>query len=314
MKINWSKVRFVTSILLILAILIAVAFYIKTNLGSFLIIKQISLTNIFVIAFFVLINFIAIGLTLKTVLAPFKVNLRFKEWFGLTMLTSLGNLFVPAGGLGMRAYYLKKIHNFQYTHFLSTFAAVSIIDILLFGLTGILGLFYIFWQKGFLHIPLLILFVSVISACLIALRLSPNFKSSKNRFLQKIINVFQSFSVLKKEPGLILKLVLTTGLNLISSIFIYFFILRALGLTISYPEAFLPAALGDYGAYIRILPASFGFFEGGVIFSSQVVGATTAQAVLAAALVRIVVIGWTIILGLFFTWFLIWRKEKRPKS
>jgi len=309
MKTNWSKIRFIASIFLILAVLTAVVFYVKANLESFLVIKQISAANICIIAFFVMVNFIAIGLTLKIVLAPFRVKLRFREWFGLTMLTSLGNLFVPAGGLGMRAVYLKKVHNFQYTHFLSTFAAVSIIDILLFGLIGILGLLYIFWQKGFLHIPLLIVFISVIGACLTALWLSPGFKDSKNRFIQKIINVFRSWSELKKEPGIIRKLFFTTGLNLVSSIFIYFFILRSLGLNISYPEAFLPAALGDYGAYIRILPASFGFFEGGVIFSSQVIGASTAQAVLAAALVRIIVISWTIVLGLFFAWVLIWRKK-----
>jgi len=314
MKNNWPKIRYAINLVLILAILAVAFWYIRSNWQSFIIIKQISWANITIIAFFVIINFIAIGLTLKTVLKPFGVGLRFREWFGLTMLTSFGNLFVPAGGLGMRALYLKKVHQFNYTNFLSTFAAMSVIDIILFGLTGLVGLVYIYLTQDFWHYPLLILFSLVVASCFIILKISPRLKDSQNKFFQKIINVFKSWQNLTKHPGLILKLTLTTGLNLISSIFIYFFIFRALGLAIDWPAAFLPAALGDYGAYIRILPGSFGFFEGAVIFSGKVIGASPVQAVLAAALVRVVVIAWTIVLGSFFAWQLIWRRKIKQRS
>lgn len=296
---------------LIVAGLLAMAvWYIKTHLADFSIISQVDGIKLVVILGLVLVNYFSIGLTFKLVLQPFGLKLGFKEWFGLTMITSMGNLFIPSGGLGFRAVYLKQKYHFDYTHFLSTFAALSIIDIILFGLTGLVGLYFISLKNLVFNWPLAIFFVAILLLCSGALIFSPALPAVKNQFLQKIINVFKSWYNLKAQPGLLAKLFLTTGLNLISSIFIYFFAFRALGLNITWLQSFLPAALGDYGGYMRILPAAAGFFEGAVIYASQVLHSTPAQGLLVAEIIRITGIFWAVSLGLIFG--LILTRRSKP--
>lgn len=279
--------------------------YILNNLESFAIIRQISLFDCFLILMLMFVNFLTMAVSFKIIMDSCGYKLTFKEWFGLTMITSMSNLFVPAGGIGFRAIYLKKIHGFEYTHFLSTFAALSIIDFILFGVAGLISILYIYLQTHLINWFLIIIFATVLLICLISLFFSPKLPRLKNKFMFRVVNVLESWYELKRQPKLILNIFLSTGVNVISSILIYFLAFHALGLNVSVVQASLPAAMGDYGGYIKILPGAVGFYEASIIYSAKVLGSTPAQGLIVAGIVRVAGNFWAISLGLIFSLLLV---------
>lgn len=115
--------------ILVLIILIACfAVYCYQHIDEF---RQLNIVNAiyFVPLFFLyVLFFINNGLILKYFLEPFDIRLRFKEWFGLSVITTMGNYLTPfRGGAVARAVYLKKKHKFSYSYFLSTLSGIYIV-------------------------------------------------------------------------------------------------------------------------------------------------------------------------------------------
>src|SRR3972149_3081522 len=82
------------------------------------------------------------GLFTKFILEPFKKFISIAEAFYVSVISSIGNFFAPAGtGFGIRAVYLKKKHGLPYSEFISTLSGSYILVFLVSSFVGLVSLY-----------------------------------------------------------------------------------------------------------------------------------------------------------------------------
>lgn len=307
MRKNLKKVLLTA---IFLAVLLGMFWYVKGHLSEFLVIKNFSLKYFLPIFLITFGYYLVQGLILKAIVEPFQIKLKIREWFGLTMITLLGNYLFPFSGFGFRAAYLKKFFSFRYTYFLSTLALLTLVEFTFFSFGGLISLLYLYNQRGLINIPLTSLFGIILIASLMILVLPVRLKS-RFRFLQKIAAILDNLSEIKKNKVLMEKLYGLTFWEFIFFSLIFFFTFKGLSLDIPAIASFLPAGLSDYSLFIRILPASFGFYEGAVIIAAKQLGFSVSEGLLVTAVVRLASIIWIFALGLVFSYILMVRGKKK---
>lgn len=304
-----SKLKNIASIALTCVFGLLLFYFIRKNWADFASVQFISVKYLIILGILGLINLIFQGLSLYITVKPFGIHLKWKEWLGITTWTLLGNYVFPFGGLGFRAAYLKKVYKFDYTHFISTLAALYIIQFLIYSVAGLIGLFFIYISMGTLDFKVIALFAAVMIACFIFIFFSPNLPTYNNKIYQRFLGVINSFYSVKKNRALMLEL---TWLNIVSFILtalIFYFSYRALHFDISFYNVLTVSALSAYMLLIRITPASFGIYEGIIVYSTTMLGLTIANGLVVAAITRLVSLVWILILGPFFGYILFHEKK-----
>src|SRR3990167_10344315 len=82
------------------------------------------------------------GVFIKFILEPFNKFIAATEAFYVSVISSIGNFFAPAGtGFGIRAIYLKKKHGLPYSEFMSTLSGNYILVFLTSSFIGLLALY-----------------------------------------------------------------------------------------------------------------------------------------------------------------------------
>ena len=120
----------VLSILVLVAVICIIGLYLKSNNELLRPILNISLVNALLLIVLTVMLIGMNGLFLKVFAAKFGMGLYFWEWFGLAMITTMGNYLTPfSGGLVARATYLKHRHAFPYAKFLTLITANYLIRI-----------------------------------------------------------------------------------------------------------------------------------------------------------------------------------------
>jgi len=201
-----TPVIIIISFIFFLLLLFWIGYYVKTHFQEFRDIRLLSLEDFLILLLFTLMYFGVQGMILKTIVEPFGVRLKFKEWFGIMMVTLMGNFLIPFGGFGFRAGYLKKVYSFDYTYFGSTLGAVCLIEFLIFTLGGIVSLIFLYFHAKIFNLTLAVLLAVILLICLIFLFFSPKMPDFKNKILWRIGNIIESWYSLKNNRELLQKL------------------------------------------------------------------------------------------------------------
>src|SRR3989344_122571 len=182
-KIKYKKFFSFLILVIILALFIN---YIYHHTGDF---KQISLINplwlIPLIALF-LLSYLFIGLQTKVLLEPLGVKLKNLEVYMLSIVTGFYNIITPAhGGMGVRALYLKKKHNFTYTSFFSSLAGMYVITFFIGSLFGLISVFAIYKLYAVFNWIIFLVFLGLFIPLTLIIIFSPEFKETKDKFLNQ---------------------------------------------------------------------------------------------------------------------------------
>lgn len=310
-KNKQALARNIGSFFLLIVLVSLSYFYIKKNLILFNDWKHL---NIFYLSILIVLNYIFVviqGLVLKAILKPYKIFLEFKEWFGLTVATLMFNYLFPFGGLGFRAAYLKRRYNFDYTYFVSTLAAITLVEFLMLTLGGLITLVSWYFSHGTINWLIAILLVCVAIFCLSIVFFTIKLPTTKYKILEFIKRVVNSWYELRKNKELLTELIRLIFWQSIISAVIYFMAFRTFNFYISFTDSFLPACLSSYSLFIRILPASFGAYEGAVVMAAKFLGYSVAQGLLVSGLSRLSIMVWVFTLGPIFTFMLMRRNKER---
>ncbi len=308
-----SKLKNYLSLAAFFLIVVFIVYYIKSHWSEFQDIRITSWFNAAILFIIAPINILIQGLFLKVLMEPFGVKLKFNEWLGLMVLTLLGNILIPFGGLGFRAAYLKKYYNFGYTDFLSTTVAVWLISYVIFTIGGIIGLIFLYWQSKIMDFNLMVIFGVILLGCLIVWFFPFKISSSKNKIIHYFSLLIKSWQFIKSDKFLVKRLIQLITLQLLVLSSIFFFAYQAFDFKVNFIGSFLPACLSLYTFFIRIVPASLGIYEIAVIYPSQVLGLNVAQGLSVAFLTRIAIYSWIFVLGLIFGYILL-RKNSKKKT
>ncbi len=226
---------------------------------------------------------LANGLFIKFILEPFNKFIAVKEAFYVSVISSIGNYFAPAGtGFLIRAVYLRKKHGLAYSEFISTLSGNYVLVFLVSSFVGLISLLTLRQYYGIQWLALFILFGLLFIATLLIVLFRPKLREAGGR----IYRVINGWNKIASNRGLILKLLGLTCINLLLTVAIYWAIVQSIGLSISSPALLLFSVLGTFSVFVNITPANLGIKEAIYIFSASILGFTAGEMILIALLDR----------------------------
>jgi uncharacterized membrane protein YbhN (UPF0104 family) len=294
------------SLLVVAGLTVWAGYYLSANFGQFRETLAWNPATLGLLSGLVLIQFVLLGLFNRVILKGFDLVLSFKEWFGLSIITTLGNyLLPPRGGAGLRAAYLKKRRGFPLTHFMSTFVAFYVLHLAAAGLFGLLALAALPDLGREVTAPLLIFLgaVTLFSAIVVLFPVRAAwFDRPGLRLAARLIEGWQTIKGRRSMVGLLLILVLANYLVQGAMILAAY---RSLGLDLGAAGAVLVTSLLSLTSLIALTPGGLGIQEAVLVFSTGALGILPAQSLAAALTIRAVVLFWTFLLGPIFSLWLL---------
>jgi uncharacterized protein (TIRG00374 family) len=266
--------------------------YFLLNRSRFSLLLNLNIWPLFFIALADIATIFMNGLFTKFILEPFNKSIPILESFFVSLISSVGNFFAPAGaGFGIRAVYLKKEHGLAYSDFISTLAGNYIIVFLVNSFFGLLSLYFLRDLYNTQYLVLLIvfsvIFLGSLVLSLVRLSLSKT-EQVPNKYLKSIAKtlykITSGWNHIISHRKLLIQLVLITLTNLSLTVFITWTIIQSLHLSIGFASLLLFSVLGSLSLFINITPANLGIKEAIYLFSAAVLGFSVSQ-VLSIALI-----------------------------
>jgi uncharacterized protein (TIRG00374 family) len=275
--------------ILILAAGLIYLYFKGPGLRSFLNLNILEILLLLAVSF---LGYLAVGLSFKSLLRIFDLDIPFKEWFGLTMCNTMFNYYLPArGGTVVKAYYLKKKYGLGYSHYAALMAGSLLLGLAVTSLVGLLivlftsvitGRLIVSWAVAFFSILAGVLLAGSIASQLLRLKIRSKFERL-NLFLLNIKDGLSYFSQRKK---------FTFNFCLFSALFLLLMAMRlylcflALNFDVELWDVLLIMAVTQFSFLISVIPGNLGIKEGIIVFSAGLLGISAHQALTAAILDR----------------------------
>jgi len=284
---NKKKVaKIVTAILIFFLFFV----YVFRNLDDF---RQIRIYNFWLFFSLIISSVLFLvtnGIVLKELLLPFKIELSIKEWFGLSVITTAGNLLIPLqGGMVTRALYLKSKHDFSYTNFLSALSGIYIIVFWVNSFVALIAMLLIGHYYSVFSWLVFVTFLIIFLGLSFIIVISPKIKKTfKLEILNKAVRVVNGWLVIKNSKRTILAVTIISLINVFLMSVSSFLEFRVIGVEISFLKALFISIVSTLSLFVSLTPGSLGIKEAFVAFTSGVVGISSANAVAVSILDRLV--------------------------
>jgi uncharacterized protein (TIRG00374 family) len=309
-----SKLKKAFSIGILAIILFFFFLYISRNIDDFKQLKLVKPSLIILLAVITLLSSTFNGMITDRLVSSFNIKLKFKEWFGLSIITTFYNTITPfRGGMVARAFYLKKRHNFPYTTFLAALAGTYVITFFIASLFGIISLIGLYLLQGIFNYWVLAIYLAFFIPLLIIILISPKFTETKNNFINKFIEVLNGWYLIHKNRKTILAVGLISIIQLLIGASGYIISYSMFEIQVSLVQAIFLSTFGSFAILISITPAGLGISEAVSVFSALVIGITPVQSLTVAILNRAVSTIILFILGPIFS-YLLFKNQKTNKN
>ncbi len=314
---NLTKRKFnigqVLSVLVFIAVTCIIGLYLKSNDELLHPILNISLVNAIWLIVLTVMFIGTNGLFLKAFATKFSIKLRFIEWFGLAMITAMGNYLIPfSGGLIARATYLKHRHAFPYAKFITLITANYLVVFWVVGMTGVLTMLA-FWNSSRFFWQLTLLFASVVIAISGFVMIRSGKMPGSNRLVEIINSTLDGWELIKNDKSLLVKLIIYSLINILLNGFLFLVAYKATGCAVHFTVPLLVSLLSVFSLLIRITPGNFGIQEAIISLSSEMVGAGAGIGLLVSLLIRAASLIPAFTLGPIFS-FMLTRKLTAHRS
>lgn len=269
----------IISILLTTLVLILFGIYLYKNPQILLSLQEINPWNLVLISILFLLIFFIEALFIKLTLNAFDKDIDKKESYFLSTVSRIGNYLLPMrAGAVFRALYLKKIHNFEYSKFLSTLYAYYILLFLIYSILALisLGIKYINTSIYFPIVTLffvLLLIATVLIIIFSRIKIKDNYK---NKLVKKAIIVINKFilswdNIVKKRKIFFNLILLTTG-NILLNWLIYILEFSSINIHVNILDTLLYTCISGVSLLVSITPGSLGLREAMFLFTSDSIG------------------------------------------
>jgi len=296
--------KMVFSLILTLGIAGGIGLYLVHNPELVALFYGISLRHAVLLVLMCVLSFGTSGLYLKVFAGKFGMYLRPREWFGLTVVTTMGNYLTPfSGGLIARASYLKHRHAFSYTRFLAMMAANYLIAFALISLTGIVTLLTLPEKQDESWLVLIFFFATLITVWLVSIFPSIT-AGSKNQMVLLAQRATEGLDIIRRDPVLLGKLIVLTLMNILIGALLFYVAFISLGSMLPFRVALLIYLLTTFTLLINITPGNFGIQEAGTSMAAAILGAGVEMGLMASLMIRAATILSAFSLGPVFSYLL----------
>jgi uncharacterized membrane protein YbhN (UPF0104 family) len=292
-----KKIYHTGLLILSMALLIGLGFYVNKNSHSLLHVTKVS--PLIILGMFSLhaINYLFLGLTHKLPMEKHQIFLKPKEWFGLCMSGELFNLLLPAkGGTAIRMVYMKEKKDLSMKAFLSMGFAIVLTG---FSMLGIVGTVYCHFFLKKSHPVFFLLECVFISLSISGFILM---------FLTESISKFFKFKR-KVSPKFYLsdyKLTTKCTLLYIGMFVIYplkvYLSFKAIGTDIRFIDSFEISLVLLAASLFQVLPGNMGVKELATAYIASQYGISFETALLASLIDRAILFIFIFPIGSYFYW------------
>ncbi|MCH7492341.1 flippase-like domain-containing protein [Patescibacteria group bacterium] len=284
-----NKIKKSISIVILVSLLGWLFSYFLNNIGDF---KNIFLLDRFDIALLVLIYTASLfinGVILKILVSKLGGKIRYKESFLLSVATSFFNFITPfRGGAGIRALYLKKVHNFDYTKFIVTLVGSYLVLFLVISSMLLIATTYLFIKYNIFNLAITILFGSFFIGLIFFIIASPKNRPTKNWLVRKVFEVSNGWDLIKQDGKLLFHLFLLNIIYVLLGTFFMYITFTALGINIAFFKVLYFNLISFVSFFINVTPASLGVYEGVLFVTSSIVGILPSDALIFAVIFRVI--------------------------
>jgi len=308
---KWIKYLY---IIFIVILILLIFIFIKGNIATInKTISNVSFIDFLVLSILTIITVMLNGNRIKILSRYFKIKLKFSEWFGLSVTTTMSNYLMPFGlGTSLRGIYLKKKHNLSYKSFIATLGTSYITSFLIYGLLGIIILLFCYIKYNFFNYLIFSIFSIMLILDIIIILISPKINYTKYKFLNYFIETINNWGLMKKDWRLLTKLALNDFFVLIVYSLRIYFIFYVLSNSIPFTFAILIGLITIVSIIVGLTPAAIGIKEALIIYSTAIIGKNLNVGIGVALIDRGVALIYVFILGVIYSYVLI--KKLREKS
>lgn len=301
------KIRYVKLIsyaILILVVYFA-AIYLAQNPALLQHLNQIRPRDFVFLSTIVLVSFLVNGYRTRVLTEVYTgKNLHFKDWFGLSMINSLGNYSPFQGGFLARGYYLKNYYHVPYSHFASSILASTVLTFSDYGLLSCVAIIINYLLTGaFYQIPFFVLLGMAISGFAL-LALFPKLKRVKSEsgyIFKKLKSFIEGWETISGNRRCLRDLIFADIMALTVMSLQFFTAARIMSVGINYFQSIIIAAMATISLLINITPGALGIREAIIGFTGSLVGSGFSQNIIAATLERSVIVFWIFVVGVPFS-------------
>jgi glycosyltransferase 2 family protein len=290
MKKFWKYIK----ILITIGVFVFFVYYFLNNKGDLLFVLSTPIN--FILFLFALSSAVLFlnGVFIKIILKSFDKEISIIEASYLSVISSLGNYFLPMrGGAVIKSVYLKKKFDFSYSHFISALYGNYILVFLVNSFVALIALSVIQSSREVfstsLYVFFALLFVAMLFMALIRFPVK-KIKETKFKFLNRgiriIKNILEGWNIIVGDKKLLLSLVATTFVGFVLSVLLFLLQFRALGIEAEFISVVLYACLSGVSLLVSLTPGSLGIREGIFVITSDILGITTDQVMQLALLDR----------------------------
>jgi len=223
----------------------------------------------------------------------------------LSIVTIFYNTITPLkGGLFVKAGYLKKQYKFSYTHFIAMWSGIYVINFFIGSLIGLISMYFIYKDYNIFNLPIFLIFLGFFIPLLFVILFSPKFPETKNKWLNRFINVLNGWNLIKTHKKVIFAVSAITLLQMLLWVLGTIISYNIFGIELTLSKALFLGSIGVLSVLIAITPAGLGINEAIAVFSALIIGIEPAQSLAVAILGRVIGLLWILTLGPLFSYIL----------
>lgn len=291
--------RRVFSILLLVIFLIWLFFYVYFNTEKFLVISTVAASDVLILASAFVVILVCSGMFISVISRKFNVYLGITEWLSLSFASSFANYFLPfKGGMGLRALYMSKFHDFPLTEFVTTLSVMYLMHFVVNSLLALVGMQMISMNGGITSATLYIFFASILLISVFIMKCKVNINTTYKDFpMKQLYQLVNAWRKVHEDRILVLKL---WGLMLcmtMATVIQCKVAFSSISIQLSWGGIFVYAASKNLAMLVGLTPGSLGIVEMISVYLGNILGYSTSEALLVQALIRSVAIGILLIFG-----------------
>jgi glycosyltransferase 2 family protein len=283
--------------ILSIALMIGLVYYVHNNVSVFAQLKDVKLGLILFLILLHAVDFWLIGYIYQLPLSKHQISLNFKEWYGLSIVTELFNMVLPArGGTGLRMMYMKDNKSLSIREFFSINFSVVVIGFTLLGISGLLYSQFFLTKTHVLY--------DLLDSIFIALTVSGVLLMLGNEFVTKIFKIKRRHS--PKAYLIDKRLSSLTALTWATIFLLYplriFILFKALGINLHIGDSIEISFILLLVSFFQVLPGNIGVKEVVTAYIGKQYGIEFETALLASLVDRALLVSFLFPLGMYYYW------------
>lgn len=299
-----DRARSLVALPMIVLIVCGMFWYLASNPGLLALLRDADLSVVCGLVALRMLLLVINGLFLRAFASKFRVHLVFKEWFGLSAMTSLGNYITPlSGGLVARAVYLRQRHGLSYAQFAALLTSNYLV---IFGVVGILGVVTTLSLES--NLPgrwIVASFFGGTTVLISVLVTLPVRRLPWTGFVGRSMNsAVEGWSLIRNDRALLRQLVAYTLCHILLNSLSFWWAYRSIGHMLSFAAALLTSLMTAFSILISLAPANLGVQEAVISFSAELLGFGVGSGFVVALLIRAATLVVAFTLGPLFSFLL----------